>query len=211
MLQSGAMTERRYPLASAKNWKQKISRRILQALGWRIDIAPLPGPRGVLIIYPHTSNWDFPIGILAQWASGVEANWLGKEALFTGWLGKIIGPILRYWGGEPVERRGSTGVIGKMAQRMTDAPYYWLAIAPEGTRRYRPAWRSGFYHIALAAKVPVGLVYLDFSKKEVGVMDFVELSGDVAVDMATIRAGYAGRIGLRPELAAPIELEQRQS
>lgn len=205
-----AMTGRRFPLAPAKNWKQRLSRRILQALGWRIDIAPFPGPRGVLILYPHTSNWDFPIGILAKWASGVQANWLGKEALFQGWLGKIIGPVLRYWGGEPVERSGSTGAIGRLVQRIGQADWYWLAFAPEGTRRYRPTWRSGFYHIALAAKVPVGLVYLDFSKKEVGVIDFVELSGDVTVDMAAIRAGYAGRIGLRPELAAPIELEQRQ-
>lgn len=204
------MSERCFPLPAAKNWKQALARRLLRLFGWRIDIAPFPGPRGVLILYPHTSNWDFPVGILAKWACGMDARWLGKEALFQGWLGKLIGPALRSWGGEPVERGTSTGAISRQVQRFAQSDWYWLAFAPEGTRRYRPTWRSGFYHIALAAKVPVGLVYVDYPKKQVGVMDFVELTGDVAVDMAAIRAGYAGRIGLRPELAAPIELEQRR-
>jgi 1-acyl-sn-glycerol-3-phosphate acyltransferase len=203
------MSERRFPLPPASGIKQRLARWLLHALGWRIDVAPFPGPRGILIIYPHTSNWDFPIGILCKWASGIPLTWLGKEALFHGWLGKLVGPLLRAWGGEPIERSGSTGAIPRMAERIQAAPWYWLAFAPEGTRRYRPWWRSGFYHMALAAKVPVGLVYLDFSKKEVGCIDFVELSGDVAVDMAAIAAGYAGRIGLRPDLAAPIQFEPR--
>jgi hypothetical protein len=80
-------------------------------------------------------------------------------------------------------------------------------MAPEGTRNYRPYWRSGFYHIALAAQVPVGCVYFDFAKKEVGLLDFVEITGDVRADMAQIRTILGGHLGYLPEKAAPIALQ----
>lgn len=185
--------------------KQRLSLRCLEFFHWQLRVTPFPGPHGVLILYPHTSNWDFPLGMLAKWAVDVQFNWLGKESLFTGWLGRLIGPTLRSWGGEPVTRDASTGMIERLVQRFHSSPWYWLALSPEGTRQYRTAWRSGFYHIALAAKVPVALAYIDYSTREIGVTEFVELTGDRAADMEKIRAIYAKRRGLHPDRAAPID------
>ena len=89
---------------------------------------------------------------------------------------------------------------------MRDADWFWLALAPEGTRNYRANWRSGFYHIAMAAKVPLAIAYIDYATRVVGVVDHLDLSGDIDGDMERIRTAYAGRQGLRPDMAAPITL-----
>jgi 1-acyl-sn-glycerol-3-phosphate acyltransferase len=191
---------------ASSTWKQRNAIRLLALFKWRVLAAPLPGPRGVLIIYPHTSNWDFVLGMLAKWAVGIPFRWLAKESLFRGVVGTVCGRMWRSWGGEPVERHTNTGAIDRLAVRFHAADWYWLGLSPEGTRNFRPRWRSGFYHITLAAKVPLALAYLDYTNKEIGMIDFVELSGDVEADVALIRAKYEGRRGLHPELAAPIKL-----
>ena len=94
----------------------------------------------------------------------------------------------------------------RLAARIQAANWYWLALAPEGTRSYRPSWRSGFYHLALAAQVPLLIVYFDYPNKEIGVVDTIELTGEPELDMAALRAAYQGHHGLHPELAAPIIL-----
>jgi len=185
---------------------QRWALRLLAVFGWHVHFAPLPGPRGVVIVYPHTSNWDFPIGILAKWGVGVPIRWLGKEALFSGSCGLLLGRLFRRMGGEPIERHASTGAIERLGQHIRDADWYWLALAPEGTRKFRPYWRSGFYHIAIAAKVPLAIAYIDYATRVVGVTDYLDLSGNVELDMERLRAAYAGRQGLRPNLAAPIKL-----
>ncbi|WP_338845744.1 1-acyl-sn-glycerol-3-phosphate acyltransferase [Massilia sp. W12] len=192
--------------AQMRTLKQKLALWLLLRLGWRLLLAPFPGPRGVLIVYPHTSNWDFPVGMLAKWCCGVHINWIGKESLFRGVCGFLFGRILRSWGGEPVVRNVQTGASAQLAARMREADWFWLAMSPEGTRRYQPQWRSGFYHIALQAQAPLGLGFIDYGKREIGVTDFIMLSGDREQDLAAIRAAYAGRQGLKPECAAPIDL-----
>jgi 1-acyl-sn-glycerol-3-phosphate acyltransferase len=169
---------------------------------------PLPGPHGVAIVYPHTSNWDFLIGLLGKWALGLPFHWLGKEALFAR---PLVGRLMRHWGGLPVERAASTGATERLAARMKESEWFWLALAPEGTRSYRPHWRSGFYHVALAARVPLALVYIDYPNKELGVIDSLRLTGDQAADMAAIAAVYAGHLGRHPELAAPVTLAPPRS
>ena len=202
------MTDNTYQLrpADLPRLGQRVSLRILTLLGWRVKFKPLPGPRGVAIFYPHTSNWDVVIGLLAKWSIGLPFRWLAKEALFRGVVGKTIGPVLRKWGSVPVERHASTGATQQLAQTMHANDWFWLALAPEGTRSYRPNWRTGFYHLTLAAKVPLLMVYMDYPNKLIGVMDYLELSGDPQKDLEAIRAVYAGHDGLHPELAAPIEL-----
>jgi 1-acyl-sn-glycerol-3-phosphate acyltransferase len=185
---------------------QRVSLRILHMLGWRVRYKPLPGPHGVAVFYPHTSNWDVFIGLFARWAIGLPFRWLAKEALFKGIAGKTIGPVLRKWGAVAVERRASTGATQRLAEVMHEHEWFWVALAPEGTRSYRPNWRSGFYHLAVAAKVPLLVVYMDFPKKEVGVFNYLDLTGDQEADMAAIRKVYEGRHGLHPANEAPIEL-----
>lgn len=199
------MTDRFLTSSNVPTRRQRLAVRVLACFGWRVNFQPLPGPRGVLIVYPHTSNWDFPIGLLAKWAIGVHFRWLGKESLFHGPLGSLLGPVFRAWGGEPIERGTSTGAIERLAQRIQAADHYWLALAPEGTRKYRPSWRSGFYHIALTAKVPLGLVCIDYRTRQVRLADYLVLSGEQEADLRTIRAAYANCVGLKPDCAAPIE------
>ena len=184
--------------------RQRVAIRLLALFGWHVEFAALPEPRGIIIVYPHTSNWDFPIGLLARWAIGLPLRWLGKESLFSGPLGKLIAPILRAWGGEPVERGSATGAIERLAERMRAAPWYWLALAPEGTRKYRDSWRSGFYHIALRAKVPLLAVSFDYATRTVSATTIIRLTGNPVVDRQALDAAYAGRSGCRPENAAPI-------
>lgn len=191
------------PANLATRW-QRFSLRLLEAFGWRINFAPLPGPHGVIIVYPHTSNRDFLIGLFAKWAIGVRFHWLGKESLFRGPVGMLIGPLLRRWGGEAIERSRSTGAINRLAHRMKRADFYWLALAPEGTRKYRNAWRSGFYHIALTACVPLGLACIDYGRKEVRMVQYTQLTGDLDTDLAGIRKAYENCRAARPDCAAPV-------
>ena len=186
-------------------WRRRSALRVLQLFGWRVRFRPLPGPRGIVVVYPHTSNWDFLIGLFAKWALDLPFRWLAKDSLFRGPLGKVM----RYLGGEPVDRSTTSGTIERQAQRMLAADWYWLAITPEATRSYRPNWRSGFYHLALAAQVPLLLVYIDYPSKVLGVVDHLYLTGDRDADMAAIAAVYAGHQGLHPEDAAPIVLSEK--
>jgi 1-acyl-sn-glycerol-3-phosphate acyltransferase len=181
---------------------QRAALRALNLLGWNVRFKPLPGPHGVAVVYPHTSNWDFLVGLLAKWAVGLPFNWVGKASLFRG----LPGMAMRTWGGMPVERGAATGATARLAATMNDRDWCWIAMTPEGTRGYRPHWRSGFYHLAVTAKLPLLLVYIDYPNKMVSVVDTIEPSGDPARDMAAIAAVYEGHHGLYPELEAPIVL-----
>jgi 1-acyl-sn-glycerol-3-phosphate acyltransferase len=197
------------PPASSQKWLQFKGSRIAQTLlrwaGWRIDWHGLPAAHGVFIAYPHTSNWDFPVGILVKWAIDLPLRFWAKEGLFTGVARYTIGPLMKYWGGVPVNRKAASGMIDDTLARMRSSDYFWLALAPEGTRSYSPYWRSGFYRVALAAQCPLGLAYFDFKNKIVSASHFITLSGDETVDLATIAAYYQGKAhGCRPEQAGPI-------
>lgn len=188
--------------ASLPRFGQRMSLRLLQLFGWKMRYKPLPGPHGVAIVYPHTSNWDFPLGLLGKWSLGLPFHWLGKESLFRGPFARLM----RAWGGVPVERGAPTGATQRLATTMREADWFWLALAPEGTRSYAPHLRSGFYHLAVAAKVPLLIVYLDYPNKEIGLIDTIRLTGDPDIDMPAIEAAYRGHLGLHPQLAAPIKL-----
>lgn len=193
--------------ADLPKWGQRAALRVLSLFGWRLLYRPLPGPRGICVIYPHTSNWDFLIGLFGKWALNLPFRWLAKDTLFKL---PLLGKWFRAMGGEPVDRSTATGMIQRQAARMHASEWYWLGITPEATRSYRPNWKSGFYHLALEAKVPLCLVYIDYPNKTLGVKDHVFLSGDQQADMDAIRAGFAGHQGLHPENAAPIVLSQRR-
>jgi 1-acyl-sn-glycerol-3-phosphate acyltransferase len=165
---------------------------------------PLPGPHGIAVVYPHTSNLDFFVGLLAKWAVGLQFRWLAKDSLFRG----PMGVMMRYWGGVAVDRSAPQGAIRRLAEDMLASKWFWLAITPEGTRSYRPYWKSGFYRIALAAKVPVLLVSIDYGRKIVDVTKAITLTGDEAADMAAISAAYQGVQAMYPKDAAPIRLAE---
>lgn len=168
-----------------------IAQWLLRMAGWQVDWHGLPGPRGMIIAYPHTSNWDFVVGILVKWAVGVPLFFWAKEALFRGVARYTIGPVMRYWGAVPVDRRSAQGMIDDTLAQMRGSDYFWLALAPEGTRSYVPHFRGGFYRVALAAACPLGLAAFDFKHKCVVINTFINLTGDEAADMKRIADYYA--------------------
>jgi 1-acyl-sn-glycerol-3-phosphate acyltransferase len=184
---------------------------LLRCAGWRVKFDGLPARQGVVIVYPHTSNWDFVIGLLAKWAIGFPLSFWGKESLFKL---PLFGRWIRWVGGVPVDRHHPRGVVGQMIERMKAAKasdeFVWLALAPEGTRSRGEAWRSGFYQVALGADVPLGLAYFDFVDKVVGVETFIRLSGDEAADMAAIERHLGHRRGKKPNLATPVRLARKE-
>lgn len=201
------MSEFELQVAALPRLRQRLALRVLNLFGWKVLFRPLPGPRGICVIYPHTSNWDFPIGLLGKWAMDQPFRFLAKDSLFK----SPLGPWFRWLGGEPVQRGAPQGTIKAQAERMNAADYYWVGITPEGTRAYRPNWKSGFYHLAMEAKVPLVLVFMDYPTKTLSLVDHVYLTGDQQADMATIRAVLEGHQGLHPENAAPIILGERRA
>lgn len=181
----------------------KWAKVLLKILGWKITISGLPGSHGILVAYPHTSNLDFFIGMIARFACGIKANFLAKDSLFKI---PLVGWLLRYLGGRPVVRNSPQGYVKELAQEMAKSNFFWLAITPEGTRKKTPGWRSGFYHLALETNYPVGFVYLDYQKKTVGLTDFFRMTGNEEDDFSKIRDIYEGKLGFYPENMSPIAL-----
>jgi 1-acyl-sn-glycerol-3-phosphate acyltransferase len=178
------------------------ARLLLKLMGWKLIDLPERPAKAVVIGYPHTSNWDFPMALIGLAALGLDIRWAGKDTLFAGWRG----PIMRWLGGVPVNRRERTGFVERMADEFRRAERFHMVIAPEGTRSLTEGWKSGFYRIARAADAPVIAAVVDYPKREVGLIDCIPLTGDEAADMATLANCYAGRAGKRPQLAAPIRL-----
>jgi 1-acyl-sn-glycerol-3-phosphate acyltransferase len=108
----------------------------------------------------------------------------------------------------PVDRRGGTGVIAQLATAFAEHDDFKLVVAPEGTRSRTAHWKSGFYHLARAARVPLALAFIDYRRREVGVGGYLDLTDDILVDMARIAAFYADRTGRRPENASPVRLDE---
>ena len=146
-----------HPPGGGHPWLAAFARRLLGLVGWRVRFEGLPGPKGVAIVYPHTSNWDFIIGLLAKWTINLPIRWIGKESLFHGVTGATLGRLMRMWGGRPVDRQNPSGAVEQLAQLMNSEPWFWLGLSPEGTRRHTDYIRSGFYHLALKLDLPVAL------------------------------------------------------
>lgn len=163
----------------------------MRVTGWKFA-GELPQiPKFVIIVAPHTSNWDFLVGLAAKFALGLDVQWFGKESLFRG----PMGAIMRRFGGRPVRRDTPEGVVAAMAETIRSEPQFLLALAPEGTRSAVIQWRTGFYHIAEAADIPIVPVWFDYSRKEVGIGRPVRATGHLDADVAALKALY------RPEMA----------
>ena len=184
-----------------------LARWLLRSLGWQLHFAGLPSLQGMFVVYPHTSNWDFVLAVIAKWSIGLQVNFWGKGSLFKV---PLLGAWLRWMGGIPVLRDAPHGLVGQAVRQLQDARaggrYCWFGLAPEGTRKHIPGWRSGFYQTALQANVPLGLVTLDYRLREVRALTFIRLSGDPEADFEGIAQAYAGVTAYIPAQAAPIRL-----
>lgn len=185
-----APSVRRRPISRA------LGRAALALAGWRIVGAlPADEPKYVAIVGPHTSNLDFFVGLAAELALGLRAHWIGKHTLFR-WP---LGPVLRWLGGEPVDRDAAEGTVGAAIARFDAHAHYVLALSPEGTRRRVPRWRTGFYRIAHGAGVPVVPVWLDYSRREIGIGAPVRLGPDAEAETTRLRALYRKEMARFPD------------
>jgi 1-acyl-sn-glycerol-3-phosphate acyltransferase len=168
-----------------------LARAVLRFFGWRLEGEFPDVDKALIIIAPHSSGFDALWGLLAKVALGVHVEFMAKKELFW-WP---LGPILRAFGGFPVDRRASGGVVGELAEYARSHDRLWLLIAPEGTRKPVREWKSGFWRIARAAHLPVILAYFHYPEKVIGIGPTLEMTCDYAADMARIRAFYRPWIG----------------
>ena len=168
---------------------------LLKLFGWR-TVGEMPDvPKGVLVVAPHTSNWDFPVMLALAVALGIKATWMGKHTLFRppfGWL-------MRRLGGLPINRTARHNVVDQAVASFRSHDRLILAVLPEGTRKRTDYWKSGFYHIANGAQVPFILGFADYKRKVGGIGPVFMPSGDIEADMAVMRDFYTGMVGKRPE------------
>jgi 1-acyl-sn-glycerol-3-phosphate acyltransferase len=180
-------------------FSRAFGRAVLAFAGWRID-GVVPEPRRyVVCIAPHTSNWDFVIGYATKLALGLDAGWLGKNTLFRG----PLDPLLRAMGGIPVDRSAKHGVVDQAAEWFGRRAELVLGIAPEGTRHRVDQWKTGFYHIARLAGVPIWPVALDWGTRAVRLGSLFTLTGDADADLHAIQDFFRMVRGRFPDQAFP--------
>ena len=170
-----------------------LSRALLALSGWRIEGEFPQRAKLVAIVAPHTSNWDFVVGILAVFAIGVRVRFLAKHTLFNPWTGWLM----RWFGGTPVVRESPQGAVAEAVAVIRDDPSVLLAIAPEGTRTRGRTWRSGFYHIAHAAGVPILPVVFDGGRRAIRLLAPFSTSGDYESDLPRLQSLYEGVRGIK--------------
>ena len=164
-----------------------LARSLLSVAGWRVEGEFPDRAKMIAIVAPHTSNWDFIVGILVVFALGLRVRFLGKHTLFA----PPLGWLMRWLGGTPVVRETPQGAVGDAAEMISKEERVLLGIAPQGTRKRGTPWRSGFYNIALAAKVPILPAAFDFGRKSLTLFPLFEPSGNYEADLARLQALYA--------------------
>ncbi len=167
--------------------------------GWRSEGKKPDIGKYVLIAAPHTSNWDFVFFLLIIFKLKLPVYWMGKRSMFR-WP---FQSLLKRLGGIPVDRSEKNNVVFAMAKAFEASKNLIITIAPSGTRTNVSSWKTGFYHIAREAKVPIACGFLDYKKKTGGIGPVFHVTGDLEADMIAIRSFYSGISGRYPELSAP--------
>lgn len=164
---------------------------LFRLFGWQVKGALPNLPKMVIIGAPHTSNWDFPLAMTFIFYLGVHFNWMAKKEFF-------VAPFARIWhwlGGVPIDRQASNGMVEQMVEAIQRRAKIVLAIAPEGTRSKVTRWRTGFYHIAYHAHIPIVPVLVDYGRKTLTITAPFTPTGDVEADLPLLQARYQGTTG----------------
>ena len=181
--------------ARGNRFSRGFWRAALRVAGWDFE-GEIPNLSKFLVIAaPHTSNWDFPIAMSLVLALGLDAHWIGKHTLFR-WP---FGGLMRWLGGVPVVRSERRGVVDQVVETFEGHDRMVFGVAPEGTRKRVDRWKTGFYHIALGAGVPILPGYFDYPRKVVGFGPPLMPSGDVEADIKTLKAFYTPFKGKKPD------------
>jgi 1-acyl-sn-glycerol-3-phosphate acyltransferase len=165
-----------------------LARGLMSVCGWRIrgDFPDLG--KAVFIVAPHTSNWDFIVGVGALYAIGFRAAFLAKHTVFRGPLGWLM----RFLGGIPVDRRAPHGAVERVVRRFRESEQLMLGLAPEGTRKRVGRWKTGFYHIAQKAGVPIVPATFDYDQRCILIGEPLATTGDIAADLAMLKSFCEG-------------------
>ncbi len=191
----------------AINTRQQIVLGLMKLFGWKSILAPATSKKFVALGYPHTSNWDFVPAIAWAWSTGLKMNFVGKAALFKG----VMGPIMKALGGIPLERDKSKNFVDQIVEIINSRDEIALIVAAEGTRKKAEYWRSGFYYMALEANVPIGLAYMDWKRREIGIKEYLVPTGDLEKDFEIIKAYYQDVVGRDPSKQSPIVLKPKET
>ena len=181
-----------------------VARLFLHLTGWEAEGTRPVYSKFVLIAAPHTSNWDLIYLLAMAFIFDIKISWMGKHTLFR-WP---MGIVLRGVGGIPVRRHKHEKLVDQMARFFEETDSLCLTVPAEGTRGYVPNWKSGFYHIAKLANVPIQLGYLDYERRCGGFGPALFLSDDMRADMDEIRDFYADKVGKYPDCFGEIRLKE---
>jgi len=174
----------------------KLSKWILKLWGWKIEGEyPHHLPKFVIIVMPHTSNWDFPVGVFVRSALKADIKYVGKASLFR----PPLGWLFRRLGGYPIDRSKSHNYVEAVVDIFNREEQFVVTITPEGKRRKAERLRTGFYYIALGANVPIVPVKFDWGKKIVGLGEPFYPTGDYDRDIEKILEFYKDAEGYNPE------------
>lgn len=174
---------------------QRAAKYTLNILGWNL-VADLPPVQKYLLIGAHhTSSWDFPLVLLMMAALGLRLRWIGKDSLFKG----PQGFVMRWLGGIPVERGARKNFVAQIIDLYQKRKEMVITIAPEGTRGAVDHWKTGFYHIAAGANVPIAMGFLDYATKTCGVGGYFYPTGDTDTDISVLQNFYLDKFGKFPQ------------
>ncbi|MEH6557065.1 MAG: lysophospholipid acyltransferase family protein [Oceanicoccus sp.] len=168
---------------------------MLKLIGWRV-VGEVPSdPKYIVVAAPHTSNWDFPVFIFAVFVLRLHVHWMGKDSLFPfpfKWF-------VAWFGGIPVDRSKTNNVVEEIANYFSQVKELVVVIPPEGTRKKVKRWKTGFYHIADRAGIPIALGFVDGKTKTVGLGPSFLTTGDIDADMKSIQAFYSEKQGINQQ------------
>jgi len=176
-------------------WRRWLGILLMKISGWRVAGTMPADPRFVMIVAPHTSNWDFFHGFTAYLTLQLDTTWLAKHTVFF-WP---LGILARRFGGMPIDRSRGANVVRTFIDEFARRERMSITITPEGTRGRVPEWKLGFLHIAKEADVPVVPVALDYSRKLIVIFPAVMPSGDSAADLVRIKALYSKEMARHPQ------------
>ena len=174
---------------------QTFGNALARSVGWRVAIEQPPPAKCVIIGAHHTTGWDLPAGLLLAWAGDLHLRWMAKDALFR----FPLGGLLKALGGIPVHRHARGGFVDQMAAAFDRASALRLGLTPEGTRAEISHWKTGFYYIALKARVPIVMAYADYPSRVLGLGPTMSPTGDIEADFDIFRGFYANITGKYPE------------
>jgi 1-acyl-sn-glycerol-3-phosphate acyltransferase len=178
----------------------------MKVFGWELETEADVPPKFVLVAAPHTSGWDLPFMLAASYVMDVPISWMGKRELFAA----PFGWFMRALGGIPIDRSRHHNTVQWAIELLGKTDCLCLAVPAKGTRARADFWKSGFYHIARGAGVPMGLARLDYKRKRSGIGMFIMPTDDVGADMDKIRAFYANVTAKFPELEAIPRLREEE-